>query len=177
MSSLTSLDEHSAGAYKVTVVAIILMVMQFTMGSGRLLSRRLQKTVLAADDYVLLFAILVGFGLCALAIVFPHVAAYGYQMKNVGGIRPLQQEAAGRVYTHKSFTKSPFADPLLESYCMDGALCRRRCLCEMCHSVTVLESVYNTYAYLHGTFIPGWYHCCCCRRRQLPGRHLLLSSS
>ncbi|KAI4131128.1 MAG: hypothetical protein LQ341_006387 [Variospora aurantia] len=42
--------------YKVVVVASVLIFMQFIMVFGRYLSRRLQKVLLEADDYVLLLA-------------------------------------------------------------------------------------------------------------------------
>ena len=40
--------------YKVAIVAILLIVMQVLMVSGRLVSRRLQKVMLGIDDYMLL---------------------------------------------------------------------------------------------------------------------------
>lgn len=50
--------------YRVVVVALLLVVMQILMVTGRLVSRRLQKVVLGADDYVLVPATvsLPGFG-------------------------------------------------------------------------------------------------------------------
>ena len=59
------------------VVASVLIFMQSLMVVGRLLSRYLQKAALAADDYVLFIATAIGFGLCALAIAFPRIAAFG----------------------------------------------------------------------------------------------------
>lgn len=44
------------GGYRVVVVALLLVVMQILMVTGRLVSRRLQKVVLGADDYVLVSA-------------------------------------------------------------------------------------------------------------------------
>jgi len=44
------------GGYKVVVVALLLVVMQTLMVTGRLVSRRLQKVVLGADDYALVSA-------------------------------------------------------------------------------------------------------------------------
>ena len=40
--------------YRVAIVAILLIVMQVLMVTGRLVSRRLQKAMLGIDDYVLL---------------------------------------------------------------------------------------------------------------------------
>jgi hypothetical protein len=42
--------------YRVVVVALLLIVMQTLMVTGRLVSRRLQKVRLGADDYVLVSA-------------------------------------------------------------------------------------------------------------------------
>lgn len=44
------------GGYKVVIVALLLVVMQTLMVTGRLVSRRLQKVMLGADDYALVSA-------------------------------------------------------------------------------------------------------------------------
>ena len=77
MGSFTDLSDYGHGGYKVVVVASVLILMQSLMVCGRLLSRHLQKAMLAADDYILFIATTIGFGLCALAIAFPRIAAYG----------------------------------------------------------------------------------------------------
>ena len=56
------------GGYKVVIVAGVLILMQFLMLFGRLISRRLNHAGVAADDYVLLIAAILSMGLCAIAI-------------------------------------------------------------------------------------------------------------
>ena len=58
----------SNGGYKVVIVAGVLIVMLFLMVSGRLISRRLTRAGMGADDYVLLIATVLSMGLCAIAI-------------------------------------------------------------------------------------------------------------
>ncbi|KAL8728219.1 MAG: hypothetical protein Q9181_005419 [Wetmoreana brouardii] len=50
------------------------------MVSGRCYSRRLQKVLLEADDYVLVLATLFTFALCAIAIIFPRIARAGTRL-------------------------------------------------------------------------------------------------
>lgn len=47
---------YGEGGYKAVVVASVLILLQFLMVSGRYYSRRMQKVMLGADDYVLLLA-------------------------------------------------------------------------------------------------------------------------
>lgn len=54
--SMANEARYGDGGYKVVVVASVLIFMQFIMVFGRYLSRRLQKVLLEADDYVLLLA-------------------------------------------------------------------------------------------------------------------------
>lgn len=49
-------NRYGHGGYKAVVVASVLILMQFLMVFGRYYSRRLQKVMLEADDYVLLLA-------------------------------------------------------------------------------------------------------------------------
>ncbi len=79
------------------VVASVLLVMQFLMVGGRLLSRYLQKATLAADDYVLFVATGIGFGLCALAIAFPRVAAFGPHIGMIAQVSDSLGRTAGQV--------------------------------------------------------------------------------
>jgi len=53
-SSFIDFAGFGNGGYKVVIVALLLVVMQTLMVTGRLVSRRLQKVVLGADDYVLI---------------------------------------------------------------------------------------------------------------------------
>ena len=55
-SNVTNIADYGHDGYQVVVVAILLVAMQILMVSGRLLSRRLQKVMLGADDYTLLSA-------------------------------------------------------------------------------------------------------------------------
>lgn len=48
--------DYSQGGYKVVIVAALLIIMQSLMVAGRFVSRKLQKVVLAVDDFVLVFA-------------------------------------------------------------------------------------------------------------------------
>ncbi|KAL8652631.1 MAG: hypothetical protein Q9210_002574 [Variospora velana] len=86
---------YGDGGYKVVVVASVLIFMQFIMVFGRYYSRRLQKVLLEADDYVLLLAtvrpswkpVMTGqvakhsqlftFALCAIGITFPRISRAG----------------------------------------------------------------------------------------------------
>jgi len=49
-------EDYGDNGYRVVVVALLLVVMQTLMVTGRLVSRRLQKVRLGADDYVLVSA-------------------------------------------------------------------------------------------------------------------------
>lgn len=68
MDSLVDITSYGHGAYKVIIIAAVLMVMQLLMVGGRFLSRKLRKVSLAADDYVLLTAMILTLGLCTLAL-------------------------------------------------------------------------------------------------------------
>ena len=68
MGSLIDINSYGQGAFKVIVVAALLILMQSLMVGGRFVSRRLRKVPLAADDYVLLIATILTIGLCALAL-------------------------------------------------------------------------------------------------------------
>lgn len=48
--------EYGDGGYKAVVVASVLVLMQLIMLFGRYYSRRLQRTMLEIDDFVLLLA-------------------------------------------------------------------------------------------------------------------------
>ena len=56
MGSFMNIDDYGHGGYKVVIIASVLILMQSLMVGGRLFSRHLQKTSLAADDYALFFA-------------------------------------------------------------------------------------------------------------------------
>ncbi|KAL8703627.1 MAG: hypothetical protein Q9201_003197 [Fulgogasparrea decipioides] len=75
--ALTDDTRYIEGGYKAVVVAAVLILMLFLMVSGRCYSRRLQKVMLEADDYVLVLATLFTFALCAIAITFPRIARAG----------------------------------------------------------------------------------------------------
>lgn len=49
-------NHDEQGGYKVTIVAAVLILMQFLMVYGRYYSRRLQKVSFQADDYTLVLA-------------------------------------------------------------------------------------------------------------------------
>lgn len=68
MNSFVDITSYGHGAFKVTIVAAVLIVMQILMVGGRFVSRKLRKVPLAADDYVLLTAAILTVGLCALAL-------------------------------------------------------------------------------------------------------------
>lgn len=68
MDSSVDITSYGHGAYKVIIVAALLIVTQILMVGGRFISRKLRKVPLAADDYVLLIATILTFGLCALAL-------------------------------------------------------------------------------------------------------------
>lgn len=54
--SILNENQYGYGGYKVAVVSAVLILMQFLMVYGRYYSRRLQKVILQADDYVLILA-------------------------------------------------------------------------------------------------------------------------
>ena len=68
MDSFVDITSYGDGAYKVIIVAALLIVMQISMVGGRFYSRKLREVPLAADDYVLLTAAFLTLGLCALAL-------------------------------------------------------------------------------------------------------------
>ncbi|CAF9936255.1 hypothetical protein IMSHALPRED_010522 [Imshaugia aleurites] len=77
MASFVDITSYGHGAFKVIIVAAVLILMQILMVGGRFLSRKLRKVSLAADDYVLLTATIFTVGLCALALAFPRIAGIG----------------------------------------------------------------------------------------------------
>ena len=68
MNSYLDITSYGHGAFKVIVVAVLLIFMQILMVGGRFISRKLKRVPLAADDYVLLTATIPTIGLCALAL-------------------------------------------------------------------------------------------------------------
>ena len=68
MASFADITSYGDGAYKVLIVAGLLVVMQILMVGGRFTSRKMRKASLAADDFVLLIAAAITIGLCALAL-------------------------------------------------------------------------------------------------------------
>lgn len=68
---------YGHGAFKVIIVAALLIVMQILMVGGRIVSRNMQKVSLAMDDYMLLIATIFTLGLCALALALPRIAGVG----------------------------------------------------------------------------------------------------
>lgn len=68
MGSFVNVSSYDHGGFKVVIVAVLLIVMQFLMVGGRLTSRRLRKVGFGADDYMLLLATAFSFALCALAV-------------------------------------------------------------------------------------------------------------
>ena len=56
MGTSMEVGDYSHGGYKVIIVATLLVIMQSLMVAGRFVSRRLKKTMLAADDFILVFA-------------------------------------------------------------------------------------------------------------------------
>lgn len=68
MDQITDITSYRQGAFKVIIVAALLIFMQSLTVGGRFISRKLRKAPLAADDYVLLTATVLTIGLCALAI-------------------------------------------------------------------------------------------------------------
>ena len=68
MASYVDITSYGQGAFKVIIVAALLILMQILMVGGRFVSRKLRKVPLAADDYVLLVAAALTIGLCGLAL-------------------------------------------------------------------------------------------------------------
>ena len=97
MGSFENITDYGHGGYKVVIVASVLILMQSLMVGGRLLSRYLKKAPLAADDYVLFLATTMGFGLCALAIAFPRVAAFVPHIAMIEQISDSSGRTAGQV--------------------------------------------------------------------------------
>ena len=56
MNSFIEFSYYGHGGYAVVVVACVLIMMQFLLVFGRYFSRRLQKVMLEADDWVLILA-------------------------------------------------------------------------------------------------------------------------
>lgn len=54
--SILKQNQSEDGGYKVAIVSAVLILMQLLMVCGRYYSRRLQKLLLQADDYVLTLA-------------------------------------------------------------------------------------------------------------------------
>lgn len=54
--SILKQNQYEDGGYKVAIVSAVLILMQLLMVCGRYYSRRLQKLLLQADDYVLSLA-------------------------------------------------------------------------------------------------------------------------
>ena len=81
MASFVDISSYDDGAYKVIIVAALLIIMHILMVGARFVSRRLRKATLAADDYVLLIAAILTIGLCALALACKLTPrpAYGRQ--------------------------------------------------------------------------------------------------
>ena len=68
MTSFVDIASYGHGAFKVIIVAAVLIILQLQVVGGRFLSRKMRKVSLAADDYVLLTATIFTVGLCALAL-------------------------------------------------------------------------------------------------------------
>jgi len=68
MGSFVDVTDYGHGGWKVIIVAVLLIIIQILMVTGRFVSRKANKIALAADDYVLLFATVLTTGLCALAL-------------------------------------------------------------------------------------------------------------
>lgn len=68
MNSSLDITSYGDGAYKVIIVAALLIVMQILMVGGRFVSRNMRKVPLAVDDYMLLIATFFTLGLCALGL-------------------------------------------------------------------------------------------------------------
>ena len=73
MASFQEITSYGDSAYKVIIVAALLIFMQICMVGARFVSRKLRKTAFAADDYVLLIAGILTIGLCALALACKSV--------------------------------------------------------------------------------------------------------
>lgn len=97
MHTFQGVADYGHDGYRVVVVASILIVMQSLMVGGRVLSRYLQKAALAADDYVLFAATTLGFGLCALAIAFPRIAAFASQISMIEQTSASAKKINGQV--------------------------------------------------------------------------------
>ncbi|CAD6583598.1 MAG: hypothetical protein ASARMPRED_001364 [Alectoria sarmentosa] len=96
MTSFVDIASYGHGAFKVIIVAAVLIILQLQVVGGRFLSRKMRKVSLAADDYVLLTATIFTVGLCALALAFPRIAGIGapimvIQMEEVSDGKVLGQ--------------------------------------------------------------------------------------
>ncbi|KAL9070660.1 MAG: hypothetical protein Q9161_004714 [Pseudevernia consocians] len=93
MGASVDITSYSHGAFKVIIVAALLIVMQILMVGGRFVSRKMRKVPLAADDYVLLIAAILTLGLCALALTFPRIAGIGAP----NAIKQTEKISEGRI--------------------------------------------------------------------------------
>ena len=94
MASFADITSYSDGAYKVIIVAALLVALQILMVGGRFASRKIRKAPLAADDFMLLIAAALTIGLCAFALACKLI------QKWVKGFNaPISQNAnSGRPY-------------------------------------------------------------------------------
>ncbi|KAL8953359.1 MAG: hypothetical protein Q9222_000786 [Ikaeria aurantiellina] len=63
--------------WKVTLVAVVLIVLQVLAVTARFSARRMQKAPLLADDYWIIPALVFGLALCILAICTVPIASVG----------------------------------------------------------------------------------------------------
>ncbi|CAD6590074.1 MAG: hypothetical protein ASARMPRED_004547 [Alectoria sarmentosa] len=93
MDSFVYVASYGHGGFKVVVVTLLLIVLQFLVVGGRFTSRRLREVSLGIDDYVLLLATALTFGLCALAIAFPQIAGIGAHI----GENQMKESSEGKL--------------------------------------------------------------------------------
>ena len=126
MGSSIDFADYGHGGWKVVIVAILLIVMQSLMVTGRYVSRRLRKVSLASDDYVLFLATVFTVGLCALAlacmllyfsnsiceknsdvvIAVPRIAGVGSHIATIQSMNPSDATFAGQVNSFLSLLAS-----------------------------------------------------------------------
>ena len=82
MGPFTEITSYGHGAFKVIIVAALLIMMQFLMVGGRFISRKMRKASLAADDYVLLTAAIITIGFCGLAIACKSTQTISWKMES-----------------------------------------------------------------------------------------------
>ena len=120
-SSAEDMTSYGHGAFKVIIVAGLLVVMQILMVGGRFVSRKLRKVPVGADDYVLLTATVLTCGLCALAL------ACELAQGQIHGMNPAETDSpgavpriAGRMFGQVSYTSpsdsSHIADDNFQSF-------------------------------------------------------------